>query len=274
MSTAQETTPGLPFKGSLTPYYWISILIALLMAAASLTGLLSPDSVYPEGAARESLLPNDVVNLAVGVPLLLLSMWLTHRGKLIGLLFWPGALFYPIYNYLAYLFALPHSALFVAFLALAVLSVYALIGLVVGIDHNAVGDRLKGKVPEKFSAVIAAGFGIIFIVRVIFISASALLENTPIPDIELAVLISDFAISPAMVIGGMLLWQKKPLGYTAGLGLLFQASMLFIGLIILMLIQPLITTAEFALVDVLIVAVMGLVCFVPFGMYVRGVSGK
>ena len=130
MNTYQESSPMLPFKGSLTLFYWISILIALLMTAAGLIGLLAPETVYPDGTARESLLPNDVVNLAVGVPMLLLSMWLTHRGKLIGLLFWPGALFYPIYNYLAYLFALPHSILFVPLLALAVLSVYALIGLV------------------------------------------------------------------------------------------------------------------------------------------------
>ena len=28
---------------------------------------------------------------------LLVSMWLTRRGKLIGLLCWPGALFYVLY---------------------------------------------------------------------------------------------------------------------------------------------------------------------------------
>ena len=274
MNLNHVSKPALPFKGSLTPYYILTAIIGLLMVATALTGLLGPDTVYPEEDLRQSLLPNEVVNLFVGVPILVISMWLARRGRLLGLLFWPGALFYPLYNYLAYLFALPHTVLFVPYLALVTLSVYTLIGLVAGIDRGAVGAQLEGKVPEKLSGCIAAGFGIIFLLRVVFVSISALLDNAPVAAIDLAVLISDFAISPAMMIGGVLLWQRKALGYTVGLGLLFQASMLFIALIIFMLIQPLITTADYNLVDVLVVAVMGLVCFVPFGLFVRGVAGK
>jgi hypothetical protein len=57
----------------------------------------------------------------------------------------------------------------------------------------------------------------------------------------------------------------------AGLGLLFQGSMLFIGLIIFLLLQPLLTSAPFSIVDVIVVLVMGLICFIPFGLFVRGV---
>ncbi len=44
-----------------------------------------------------------------GLPILLGSMWVAHRGKLIGLLLWTGALFFVLYNYLAYVIALPLS---------------------------------------------------------------------------------------------------------------------------------------------------------------------
>ncbi len=47
--------------------------------------------------------------------------------------------------------------------------------------------------------------------------------------------------------------------------------MLFIGLIFLMILTPFITTAQFVLSNVLVVLVMGLVCFIPFGLFVRGV---
>ena len=57
----------------------------------------------------------------------------------------------------------------------------------------------------------------------------------------------------------------------AGLGLRFQTSMLFVGLIVLLLPQPWLTAAPFALVDVLVVLVLGLIYFVPFGLFVRGV---
>jgi hypothetical protein len=65
------------------------------------------------------------------------------------------------------------------------------------------------------------------------------------------------------------------LGYVTGLGLLFQASLLFIGLIVFLLVQPILTTGAFSLVDIVVVFVMmGLICFVPFALYVRGVGSS
>lgn len=271
-----ETAPkhNLPFNGKLTVYFILSGIIVVLTAAAALISLFNPTIYYPEDELVQSLWTNDVVNLVIGVPILLISMWLTARGKLAGLLFWPGALFYPIYNYTAYLFAMPHTALFSVYLTLVALSVYALIGLVAGIDKQSVAWLLKGRVPEKFAGGIAAAFGAIFIIRVFVVSGGAIMDQGEIGIVDLATMIADFLISPAMIIGGILLWREQPLGYTAGLGLLFQASMLFIGLILLMILQPLMLGVAFSLVDILIVAVMGLICFVPFGMYLRGVSGK
>ena len=91
------------------------------------------------------------------------------------------------------------------------------------------------------------------------------------PAPELAANISDFFTSPMLIIGGILLWRRKAFGYLAGLGLLFQASMLFIALVLFLIVQPILTNAPFALMDVVVVLVMGLVCFVPFGLYLRGV---
>ena len=91
---------------------------------------------------------------------------------------------------------------------------------------------------------------------------------------ELALQIADVVITPAWVIGGILLWRRQALGYVTGLGLLFQASMLFIALIIFLLLQPFLTTAPFVLVDVVVIFVMGLICFVPFALFVRGMVSK
>ena len=88
---------------------------------------------------------------------------------------------------------------------------------------------------------------------------------------EIGVLIADIVLSAFMIVGGALLLRRMPLGYTSGLGLLFAASMLFIGLIMVLLLQPVLTDALFVLTDVIVVFVMGLVCFIPFGLFVRGV---
>jgi len=50
--------------------------------------------------------------------------------------------------------------------------------------------------------------------------------------------------------------------------------MLFIALIIFLLLRPLLSAAPFALADVVVVFIMGLICFIPFALFVRGVVSK
>jgi hypothetical protein len=49
---------------------------------------------------------------------------------------------------------------------------------------------------------------------------------------------------------------------------------LFVGLIAFLLLQPLLTGAPFAPLDVAVTFVLGLVCFIPFGRFLRGVVSK
>lgn len=107
--------------------------------------------------------------------------------------------------------------------------------------------------------------------RAIAVLLQAIVNQEPLPGTEHALLIADSMLSPAMFIGGVLLWRKRALGYVVGLGLLFQASMLFVGLIVLLLIQPILTDAPILLGDVLVIAIMSLISFVPLGWYARGV---
>jgi hypothetical protein len=174
-------TNPFPITRSLKLAYILSLIIVLLMGSFSLSGLLFQSLVYPNEALRQSFVSNDVVNLCIVLPILLGSLALTRRGRLIGLLFWPAALFCVTYNYIAYLL-----------------------------------------------------------------------------------------ITPAWVIGGVLLWRHKALGYVTGAGLLFQASMLFVGLLIYFIFQPLLAKVPFPAQDFAVIFGMGLVCFIPFGLFLHG----
>ena len=262
---------NLPIKGKLTLIFAFSFLIAILMTVASVAGLRYRGLIYPTDELIRGFVPNDVVNLLIGLPILLGSMWLAWRGKLIGLLCWMGALFFVSYNYIAYVFAMPLNWAFLLHLVLVVLSVYTLIGLIANIDGNLVQQKLSGAVPEKFAGGVLAGLGLLFLLRVIGVLVNALSNGTFLAKPELAVNITDFLTIPAWVIGGILLWRRKALGYVTGLGLLFQGSMLFIALIVFLLLQPILTGAPFAIIDVIVTFVMGLICFIPFTLFVRGV---
>jgi hypothetical protein len=267
---AKALPASLPLTHRLSLAYLFSLVVALIMTVASVGGLLYPTRLYPTAALRQSFVANDVVNLAIGLPILLGSTWLARRGKLIGLLLWPGALFYVPYNYLVYTFALPLNVGFLLSLVLLTSSTYTMAGLIASIDGQEVQRRLRSVVPARLAGGILAGLGIAFSLLAIGTVIDHLVNQTPIAGSELALQVSDFMVSPAWVIGGILLWQRRPFGYVAGAGLLFQASMLFIGLIVFLLLQPLLTATPFALVDIVVTFVLGLICFVPFGLFVRG----
>jgi hypothetical protein len=264
----------LPVVRDLKLVFISSMIVAFMMTFASVAGLVYTSSIYTSEELLQSFVSNDVINLIIGLPILLGSMWLAWRGKLIGLLFWPGAIFYVIYNYIVYTLAMPIIPIFILYPALVLISILLLIWLLTSFNGKSIQEYLEGKVRERFAGGILAGFGGLFFLRAVALIFSALSSQTSIANTELALHIADIILSLALVIGGVALWRRQALGYMAGLGLLFMASMLFIGLILLMLLQPTLTGAPIVYSDLLVITFMGMICFIPFGLFVRGVLSK
>jgi hypothetical protein len=272
--TESINTSKLPIKDNITTVQTLSIVTALLMGAMSLGGLILPNIIFPSDELVQSFMPTEVVNLVIGLPILFGSMWLTRRGKLVGLLLWPGALLYVLYNYIAYVFGRPFDLLAFVYLALVLLSAYTVFDLLRIIDKKSVQGQLVGVVPAKISGWVLVVFGVMFIFRAISVIAEASASQTTLQAFEIGILIADSVLSLLMIAGGVLLLRRMPLGYVSGLGLLFSASTLFIGLIVFLLLQPILTEAPFVLSDVIVVFIMGLICSIPFGLFVRGVVSK
>ena len=260
----------LPITRLITPAYALSLVIALLVAGASLAGLFFQSSFYPTDELRKAFVANDVVNLLLGLPVLLVALWLTWRGKLVGLLLWPGALLYILYNSIAYLFGVPFSGISLLYLALVLLSACTIFVLLRSIDRKSVQRQLTGAVPVRTAGWVLVVFGVLFFFRAIGMIAQAFTNRTTLLDTETGVLTADLVISTLWTAGGLLLLRRKPLGYASGLGLLFAVNMLFLGLILFLLLQPLFTAAPFVLVDVIVVLIMGMICFIPFVLFLRG----
>lgn len=246
-----------------------SILLAALMGLMSLAGLVFPNAIYPSEELTRTFLANDLVNLILGLPILLVTMRLARRGSLLGLLTWPGALLYSLYNYTAYIFSIPPGWITAVNLVIVLLSAYLIVIIFKDIDGDWVQGQIAGKVPEGLGGWVLVLFGVAFVLRTI----GSFAGGSP-PLTEVGVLIADLVLSTAWIAGGVLLLRQKPLGYASGTGLLFAGAALFTGLILFLLLQPIITDAPFDLAAVVTVLVMSLVCFAPFGLFVRGVMGK
>ena len=261
----------LPLKRPLTDASNLSRLVAVLMGAASLLGLLFPSAIYATPALQQSFLTNDVVNIIIGLPVLLGSMWFARHGSLLGLLLWPGALLYVVNIYLVYTFGNPLGWLTFISLVLVLISTLAIINLIGSIEAEKVKELIIDHIPRKIIGGVMIVFGVFFILRVIGIIFGNLSEQNRLSTFEIGLAVADVTLSILFIFAGLMLLFGKSLGFVSGLGLLFTASTLFIGLLIYLILQPFLSDVYFAWVDFLVVLVMSLICFVPFGFYVRAV---
>ena len=263
-----QTSNRLPTTHNLRLAYAISLAIAAIMTAASIVGLLYPASLYPLGEAGRWLVANDVLNLIAGLPLLLGSMWLARRGKLMGLICWPGALFYALYVYVAYLIGAPFGPLFLAYLLLVTLSAYTLIGLMISFDGEAIRQRLTGRIPARTSGGILLALAILIILRQIGLIVTVLTSQATVAPLELAQWIDDLVIAcPALLLVGIQLWRRRALGYMGGAGLLLQYGVLALGLI-----PGLLSATPLDVSSVVVILLMAALCFIPFAFFVRGAA--
>jgi hypothetical protein len=126
----------------------------------------TPSSTRYDLRLEAKMLPlfvgQDALNLVVGLPILLGSLWLARRGALIGLLLWPGALFYVAYDYGYYVLGAPYTVLFLPYIGLVTSSMYAAIAVVIGIDGAAVREQLSGFVPARLVGGFLAGIALLF----------------------------------------------------------------------------------------------------------------
>jgi hypothetical protein len=272
ITNSQSTS--LPVTRNLTLAYAFSLVIAVIMAVVAAAGLLFPGTVYPTDEVIMSFAPVDAFHLVVGLPVLLGSLWLARRGKLIGLLCWPGALLYLLYSYITNLVGVPFGILFLPYLLLVTLSAYTTIGLVASIDSEAVRQRLNGNVPARVAGGILIGLTILFIILNVSAVITALTSQPPgEPEHPVYVLIADFTVViPTCLVGGLLLWRRQALGYVGGAGLLLMYSLLFAGLIPVMVFPTFYDASPMPVVDIVMIFIWCIMCFILFVLFVRGIT--
>jgi len=209
------------FSGREVVWLWLSVIAALLAVAGSVTAL-SVESIYarltptflPEAVAQ------DVVNVAIVSPLWFVVAWLALRGSWRAYLLWLGVLTFTVYNYVIYTFAIPFGPLFLLWVAVLSLSLFALIGGITSIEYNVVQSFFTNR-----RAVVVVAF--FLIITALLFSLLWLSEDVPallsgrtpqtLIDRALptnAVHVLDYALFlPTAIITGVFLLKRKPFGH-------------------------------------------------------------
>lgn len=248
--------------------FWLRLVvpIAVLAWVGSVLSLVFEDAIYgketPNWAAQS--VGQDIANL-IAFSVLMGAALLAARGSVRARLVAIGLLIYSAYTYAIYAFALHFGPLFLVWVAVFGLSVYALIGVLANIDGNNVRSALAGGSGERLAARLLMGIGIAFGVLWLSETVPAILTRTTpeaLRDVGLVtnpVHVLDLALFlPALIIAGRWLAKGRPMGYVLAPALLVATFFLALGIISLMIVSAA-RGLEAALVVGIVVGILALV---------------
>jgi hypothetical protein len=178
----------------------------------------------------------DVITLFVAVPLLLISYMAYRRDSLRGSLFMIGMLLYLLYVGVTYTFSLIFNSLFLVYTFLFSASLFATIVALTNIDLPGLVDKVNSAMPNRGIAVFmfVAGFGTLFLWLSDLIGP-LLAGQAPTnlgPYTTMFTHGFDSAvITPAAVVTGIFLLERKPLGYLFAAPLLILCTL--IGVVVI-----------------------------------------
>ena len=92
---------------------------------------------------------NDLVMLGLGLPLLAVSFWLSLRGSLRGRLLLTGTLGFILYTYVTMCFGAAYNRLFLVYVALFGLSLFAFILCMMSFDLKLSTGHFSDKLPRR-----------------------------------------------------------------------------------------------------------------------------
>lgn len=160
---------------------------------------------------------NDLITLTVGLPLLVIATWLAFRGSLRGRLLLAGTLGFFLYTYMSMSMLASYNALFLVYVALFALSLYALILSLMAIDVPSLPGHFSPGLPHRWIAGVLFAMGgflvIAWLGRIggpLLQGQAPVLENTT----TLVIQAMDLAlIAPLAFLAAILLLRRAAWGY-------------------------------------------------------------
>jgi hypothetical protein len=196
------------------------MLLAGMMAAASLAGLLV-DGLYRDNTwSTAAFRGTDAATLALAVPALLIALALGRRGSVSARLIWLGVLAYDVYNYAFYLFGAAFNDVFLLYaaalglsLALLVFATPKVLPLVAPPEQGPL--RIIG----GYLIAVGAVFGALWTIQSLMYVVTG-----PLPQVitdsglhtSIVFALDLTLVVPWLIIAGVLLWRRTATGLALG----------------------------------------------------------
>lgn len=219
---------------------WLVPAISLLALIATGAGLFWPSSGQPYPVTTlwgETVMINgrglyqheslsmaaqaqaqDLVTLLVGLPLLLVSAWLAGHAVLRGGLLLTGTLGYFLYTYTSLAFGAAYNPLFLVYVALFSLSLFAFVLSMMSFDLTTLPQHFSDHLPRRSIAALLFVTGGFLLLAWLGRIAPSLFTNQPPVGLghatTLFIQVLDLGlIVPLALLAGWLLLRRSPWGY-------------------------------------------------------------
>jgi hypothetical protein len=225
-------------RSGLKPVYVLSWLVVLLAVVAAGGGLFFP-AVYRNNTwITAQLRGNDLVTLAVAVPLLVAALIASRHGGPRAWLLWMGMLGYMLYNYGFYLFGAVFNQHFLLYAGTVACSLVALLLSLPRADAAAIAASFGPRTPVRWIAgymlFVALFLGLNWGSRAFsFVLTGQLPQDLIDAGLPIAVVYAmDLSVLvPILVLAAILLWQRRPWGYVAAIIIMVKTTAYTLALI-------------------------------------------
>jgi len=199
----------------------LSLPLSVLVIIASYFGVFIENTYSRETLTLSAQgIGQDIVNLFIISPLLLITSFLAYKKNKAALFIWSGAIFYLIYSYAIYTFAIHFNSLFIVYCFILGLSFYSFMYFILSQINEPVIDWYNSNIPIKtisvFLIVIAILFYFLWLSEIIpalikneipkSITENGILTN-PVHVLDLSIVL------PGLLITAIFLLKKKSLGF-------------------------------------------------------------
>lgn len=266
------------------PISILTIIIIVLSLGASIYGIFSGGGpgkyefksitgqvvqIYGSGLYQNNSISlvsqgiaQDIITIVLGVPLLVLSLYLFRKGLVKGNLLLSGTLCYFLYTYVSYTFLWMYNPMFLIYVILMSTCFFAFVLTMMCFDMDRFSTYFNEKMPVKFFSGFLFFLATVLLIMWLGIIISPLINNTFPVALEhyttLVIQAMDLAfVVPTAILAGVLLLKRKAYGYLLA-SIITIKGLSMSTVIMAMLISQILAGLEIGLAVIVVFAIINL----------------
>lgn len=214
-------------------------------------------SIVAQGKAQ------DVVTVLLGIPLLLISLYISRNGLLKGKLLLAGTLGYFLYTYVSYVFLWMYNPLFLVYVVLMSASFFSFTLTMMSFDVDKLSSYFKEGLPVRFIGGVQIFISVMLLMLWLGKIVPALINGTTPEGLDhyttLVIQGMDLGfIVPIAFISGVLIIKRKPFGYLLSSIVIMKGFSMGTA-IITMIISMIFAGVQVDIVEIIIFSIFSLI---------------